>query len=63
MLCFLPPDGRNVNFNDGVKVYLRSLAELEPLLEPYNSCNIVEKIQDDLSAHSDSRGESVAYRF
>lgn len=56
-------NGRNVNFNDAVKVYLGTLAKLESLSEPYNTCNIVEKIQDDLSAHSDSRSESVAYRF
>lgn len=31
--------------------------------EPYYSSNIVEKSQDDLSSHSDSRGGGIASRF
>ncbi|XP_050309798.1 glutathione hydrolase 7-like [Anthonomus grandis grandis] len=36
-------------------------SEVKP--EPYYSSNVVAKYQDDLSSHSDSRGEGVASRF
>jgi hypothetical protein len=36
---------------------------LESLPKPYQSCNIVEKIGDGLTSHSDSRGGGVSSRF
>ncbi|XP_069693298.1 glutathione hydrolase 7-like [Periplaneta americana] len=36
---------------------------LRNLSEPYQSCNIVEKVADDLASHSDSRGHGLASRF
>lgn len=36
---------------------------VQPLSAPYFSCNIVEKIKDDLSSHSDSRGGGISSRF
>ncbi|XP_023719725.1 glutathione hydrolase 7 isoform X3 [Cryptotermes secundus] len=36
---------------------------LESLSKPYQSCNIVEKIGDDLTSHSDSRGGGISSRF
>lgn len=42
---------------------LGSIANVSALPEPYGSCNIIEKIGDDLSSHSDRRGDGIAYRF
>jgi len=36
---------------------------LQNLSTPYQSCNIIEKIGDDLASHSDSRGGGVSSRF
>jgi hypothetical protein len=36
---------------------------LQSLPKPYQSCNIVEKIGDGLTSHSDSRGGGVSSRF
>ncbi|ENN71681.1 hypothetical protein YQE_11605, partial [Dendroctonus ponderosae] len=44
--------------------YLKA-AHREPVLmpEPYYSSNAVEKLKDELSSHSDSRGGGIASRF
>lgn len=43
--------------------YLEALGDTFDVKEPYNSCNIVEKVNDELSSHSDSRGGGIASRF
>lgn len=52
------------SFNDEVLKYLEILT-LKPyeVPEPYESSNIVEKLKDELSSHSDSRGGGIASRF
>ncbi|KAJ8985692.1 hypothetical protein NQ317_014341 [Molorchus minor] len=51
-------------FDDDVLPYFQNLTR-KPVRapEPYPSSNIVEKIKDDLSSHSDSRGGGIASRF
>ncbi|CAH0552955.1 unnamed protein product [Brassicogethes aeneus] len=50
-------------FSDEVLMYLNTLSQPVTLFEPYSSSNIVEKIKDDLTSHSDSRGGGIASRF
>ncbi|XP_049820917.1 glutathione hydrolase 7 isoform X2 [Aethina tumida] len=51
------------SFNDEALKYLNTLSQPIVLQEPYSSSNIVEKVKDDLSSHSDSRGGGIASRF
>ncbi|KAJ8947033.1 hypothetical protein NQ318_019925 [Aromia moschata] len=52
------------SFDEDVLPYFQSLTpDVVSFLEPYPSSNIVEKIKDDLSSHSDSRGGGIASRF
>lgn len=50
-------------FSDDVLRYLQNFGPLVPLSDPYSSCNIVAKRNDELSSHSDSRGGGIASRF
>lgn len=50
-------------FTDEVVKYLESLGKVVIVIEPYNSCNVVEKTGDHLNSHSDSRGGGIASRF
>ncbi|XP_022920627.1 uncharacterized protein [Onthophagus taurus] len=50
-------------FNGDIIADLMKLGNPTYLQEPYSSCNIVEKISDDLNSHSDSRGGGFASRF
>ncbi|KAJ8945822.1 hypothetical protein NQ314_009044 [Rhamnusium bicolor] len=51
-------------FNEDIVNYLQTLTpNLALISEPYSSSNIVEKVKDDLSSHSDSRGGGIASRF
>ncbi|KAL3277169.1 hypothetical protein HHI36_012521 [Cryptolaemus montrouzieri] len=51
-------------FDKGTLQYLKALSSTEYLLtEPYQSVNVVEKIGDLLSSHSDSRSGGIASRF
>ncbi|XP_017786639.1 PREDICTED: gamma-glutamyltransferase 7-like [Nicrophorus vespilloides] len=50
-------------FNDEVIQYLETLGHPVHMKFPYSSCNIVEKVGDNLNSHSDSRGGGIASRF
>lgn len=50
-------------FSNDVIHYLTGFGELYPVSEPYESCNIVAKRNDELNSHSDSRGGGIASRF
>ncbi|KAG5896486.1 hypothetical protein JTB14_005865 [Gonioctena quinquepunctata] len=52
------------SFTNETMEYLKMLTPIPVAVpEPYESINIVEKIKDDLSSHSDSRGGGIAVRF
>jgi len=56
-------DEHKPNFSDEDLQYLETLGHLQLMKEPYESCNVVEKIGDLLSSHSDSRGGGISSRF
>lgn len=52
------------SFDKEIAQYLQSLSSIpNPVYEPYDSINVVEKTGDSLSSHSDSRGGGIASRF
>ncbi|KDR09688.1 gamma-glutamyltransferase 7-like isoform X2 [Zootermopsis nevadensis] len=54
----VPPLSKNA------QEYLQTFGyRLQSLSKPYQSCNIVEKVADELVSHSDSRGGGVSSRF
>jgi hypothetical protein len=58
------PDQHEPPLSKNAQEHLKMFGyHLQALPKPYQSCNIVAKIGDDLSSHSDSRGGGVASRF
>ncbi|ERL87237.1 hypothetical protein D910_04635 [Dendroctonus ponderosae] len=59
-----PTTAHSPKFQLELLEYLKA-AHREPVLmpEPYYSSNAVEKLKDELSSHSDSRGGGIASRF
>jgi hypothetical protein len=58
------PDQHEPPLSKNAQEYLKIFGyNLQALTKPYQSCNIVAKIGDYLSSHSDSRGGGVASRF
>ncbi|XP_023018202.2 glutathione hydrolase 7 isoform X2 [Leptinotarsa decemlineata] len=49
--------------NETIKYFKLITPDPIPVAEPYQSINIVEKVKDNLSSHSDSRGGGIAVRF
>lgn len=60
---FFFPVNHSPKFSDDVLHYLSGFERVVSLSEPYDSCNIVAKTNDELSSHSDSRGGGIASRF
>lgn len=52
------------SFNDATINKLRALnVNIEGLSPPYTSVNVVEKILDDITSYSDSRGGGASSKF
>lgn len=62
-MCFFFTDHEPLFTNEEVQSLEKLEKNLQPINEPYFSCNIVEKFKDYLSSHSDSRGGGIASRF
>ncbi|XP_065169561.1 glutathione hydrolase 7-like [Atheta coriaria] len=56
-------DDHNPSFPDEVVGHFEKLGRQVHIKEPYGSCNVVEKMADTLSSHSDSRGGGISSRF
>ncbi|XP_066997553.2 glutathione hydrolase 7 [Anabrus simplex] len=57
-------EGEIATFSNATLTQLEQLGyKLQKLPKPYLSCNLVEKIQDSLNSHSDSRGGGISSRF
>ncbi|KAJ9595164.1 hypothetical protein L9F63_013522 [Diploptera punctata] len=48
---------------DNIQGLLNFSYQIKTLIQPYQSSNIVEKLGDDLTSHSDSRGDGMASRY
>jgi len=63
-LYYYFPDQHEPSLSENSQKSLKlSGYNLQALPKPYQSCNIVAKVGDYLSSHSDSRGGGVASRF